>query len=212
MSLVQISPYERVVLRSLEPARSQRTSTSPSPQYHDMIAGRPASVLSGGGDDATMYALGVLKWWRVAPRPAFFSSLLTIIDMHILLLSSEFPRAVRSRRRCSSTSFRPTTVKFPGLDRPLTQNPIFCQGQCQAGSTRGPLKSAGARLSEKRTRENRPRFGHFSLDFRQTDMDREVNGSFLMTGRFFSPFTAPTLDDGGWCPKMSAGGENGPCS
>ena len=98
------------------------------------------------------------------------------------------------------------------LDRPLTQNPIFCQGQCQAGSTRGPLKSAGARLSEKRTRENRPRFGHFSLDFRQTDMDREVNGSFLMTGRFFSPFTAPTLDDGGWCPKMSAGGENGPCS
>ena len=34
-----------------------------------MIAGRPASVLSGGGDDATMYALGVLKWWRVAPRP-----------------------------------------------------------------------------------------------------------------------------------------------
>ena len=63
---VQISPYERVVLRSLEPACSQRTSTSPSPQYHDMIAGRPASVLSGGGDDATMYALGVLKWWRVA--------------------------------------------------------------------------------------------------------------------------------------------------
>ena len=47
----------------------------PSPQYHDMIAGRPASVLSGGGDDATMYALGVLKWWRVAPRPAFFSLL-----------------------------------------------------------------------------------------------------------------------------------------
>ena len=73
---VQISPYERVVLRSLEPAHSQRTSTSP-PQYHDMIAGRPASVLSGGGDDATMYALGVLKWWRVAPRPEFFPSLLT---------------------------------------------------------------------------------------------------------------------------------------
>ena len=72
---VQISPYERVVLRSLEPTRSQRTSTSPSPQYHDMIAGRPASVLSGGGDDATMYALGVLKWWRVAPRPAFSSLL-----------------------------------------------------------------------------------------------------------------------------------------
>ena len=72
---VQISPYERVVLRSLEPTRSQRTSTSPSPQYHDMIAGRPASVLSGGGDDATMYALGVLKWWRVAPRPALSSLL-----------------------------------------------------------------------------------------------------------------------------------------
>ena len=101
--------------------------------------------------------------------------------------------------------FGPRTGLFPeilpirntGVDRPLTQNPIFCQGQCQAGSTRGPLKSAGARLSEKRTRENRPRFGHFSLDFRQTDMDREVNRSFLMTGRFFSPFTAPTLDDGG---------------
>ena len=51
------------------------------PQYHDMIAGRPASVLSGGGDDATMYALGVLKWWRVAPRPAvFFPPLLTTLD------------------------------------------------------------------------------------------------------------------------------------
>ena len=64
--------------------------------------------------------------------------------------------------------------------------------------------------NQKKNQKNR--FGHFSLDFRQTDMDREVNRSFLMTGRFFSPFTAPTLDDGGWCPKISAGGENGPCS
>ena len=30
---------------------------------------------AGGGDDATMYALGVLKWWRVAPRPALSSLL-----------------------------------------------------------------------------------------------------------------------------------------
>ena len=94
----QISPYERVVLRSLEPARSQRTSTSPSPQYHDMIAGRPASVLSGGGDDATMYALGVLKWWRVAPRPAFsFPPLLTTLDSSFRLSFFRVP-STRGKR------------------------------------------------------------------------------------------------------------------
>ena len=70
---LQISPHE-----TLEPACTVSGPRPPSPQYHDMIAGRPASVLSGGGDDAMMYALGVLKWWRVAPRPAFFPSLLTI--------------------------------------------------------------------------------------------------------------------------------------
>ena len=82
---VQISPYERVVLRSLELAHTVKPRYPP-PQYHGMIAGRPASVLAGGGDDATMYALGVLKWWRVAPRPAFFfPPLLTTSDTFIHL-------------------------------------------------------------------------------------------------------------------------------
>ena len=74
---VQISPRTKESRSAL--ARSgwhaQSADSFPSPQHHDMIAGRPASVLSGGGDDATMYALGVLKWWRVAPRPAFSSLL-----------------------------------------------------------------------------------------------------------------------------------------
>ena len=69
---------QRVVLhRTLEFVPQLADSTLSFP-CHDMTAGRPASVYSGGGDDATMHALGVLKWWRVAPRPAFFSSLLTI--------------------------------------------------------------------------------------------------------------------------------------
>ena len=40
----------------------------------DQQGARLRCIHAGGGDDATMYALGVLKWWRVAPRPAFLPS------------------------------------------------------------------------------------------------------------------------------------------